>query len=250
MNLIILGSGTMTSPITRNPAGYLLKNERDLLVLDIGPGIIRQLKYLKVDLLSIRLLVISHFHPDHYSDLFPFLMNRYLLQNESNTQLTILGPKDLKAWFDDQARWQGSWLQNHLPQLVEWNGKPFVQDNWHIEAALNGHTANSLSFLISNGTENEALFYSSDMGYNESVIPLAQKARWGLVECSLPEHLKHEGHLTPSGTGQLATAAGFDHVIVTHIYPENDTPDLKKRVQLHFSGEVIVAEDYAEWAIE
>ncbi len=250
MKLTILGSGTMKSPVKRNPSGYLLEKGKQMLLLDIGPGIIRQLKYSKINLLSIRALAISHFHPDHCSDLLPFLMNRYLLQNDSNSQLTIIGPKDLKVWFQDQARWQGHWLHNHLPLLMEWNDKMLEHGDWQIKAVLNGHTYNSLSFLIKNSQKDATLFYSSDTDYNAALLPLAQKAHWGLVECSLPDHLKQKGHLTASETGQFAAAAGFDYLIVTHIYPENDTWDLQQRVQAHFTGKVMVAQDLEQWEIE
>ena len=79
MKINILGSGTMLSDSKRNPSGYLIKHNKHFAVLDFGPGILRQLKSLPVNLLSIQTVFISHFHLDHCADLFPFLMNRYRL---------------------------------------------------------------------------------------------------------------------------------------------------------------------------
>ncbi len=243
MEITILGSGTILSPVTRNPAGYLLELGDSLLLLDIGPGILRQLKQLDVDLTRISTVVISHFHPDHCSDLLPFLLNRFLLNPASNEILHILGPDNLNEWFKAQQDFQGAWLNEHTPRLAPWQNATWNVNNWEITAQPNGHTQHSLSFLIRSRSHLDALFYSGDMGYNTALLPLAQKATWGLLECSLPEHLKQEKHLTPREAGLFATQAGWQRVVLTHIYPENDTPDLAERTARYFHGEIIIAHD-------
>jgi ribonuclease BN (tRNA processing enzyme) len=244
MKITILGSGTILSPVKRNPAGYLLEFGDSLLLLEIGPGILRRLKHLNVDLTRISTIAISHFHPDHCSDLLPFLLNRYLLDSASNERLHILGPENLNAWFEAQLAFQGAWLNEHIPRLHPWQNAMWHVDDWEITAQPNGHTQHSLSFLIRPASQSDALFYSGDTGYNPALLPLAQKASWGVLECSLPDHLKQETHLTPQECGQFATLAGWQRVVLTHIYPENDTPDLAERTARHFRGKIIVARDF------
>ncbi len=241
MELTVLGSGTMTSPPRRNPAGYLIEAEGQFLIMDMGPGIIRQLKWIGVDLLKLNRILISHFHLDHCADLFPLLMNRFLLRGDSNNELTIFGPQGLRNWFEDQARWQGAWLHEALPQLAEWEGVDFEFEGWRVTGRLNLHTGNSLSFRIE---KEKTLFYSGDTGYRENLIQFATGADLAVVECSLPDHLKQEGHLTPTETARFAREAGVKRLLVTHIYPQNDTPDLKEKIRAHFNGEVVIARDF------
>ncbi|WP_456442676.1 MBL fold metallo-hydrolase [Caldithrix abyssi] len=241
MKLTVLGSGTMTSPPKRTPAGYLLEHNDDYLLVDMGPGIIRQLKCMEIDLLQINNIAISHFHLDHCSDLMAFLMNRFLLQENANQDLTIFGPTGLEAWFSAQAQWQGAWLHNARPRLIAFDHQPVQLGSWQIIAALNGHTDNSMSLRIANGA---TLFYSSDTGFQEELVPLARDVDLAIIECSLPDHLKIAGHLTPSDVARFSNLAKLQRILATHIYPQNDTPDLKQRIQRHFAGEVIIASDF------
>ena len=247
MELIVLGSGTITSPPERNPSGYLLKEENHILLLDVGPGIIRQLKMLSLDLTGIGVIVITHFHLDHCSDLLALLMARHLLRPGSNKELTIIGPQGLKAWFESQAQWQGKWLHDALPVLVEWQGADLQADGWHISAEHTAHTANSLAYRIER--HGKLLFFSGDTDWQEALIPLARNADLALIECSLPDQLKQEGHLTPKETGRLAREANVKHLMVTHIYPQNDTSDLRDRVAAYFSGKITVAQDFLQITI-
>ena len=241
MELTVLGSGTMRSLPERNPPGYLLSSQDKHLLLDVGPGVIRQLCVLSSDLLSINLILITHFHLDHCSDLLALLMARYLMQADINRSLTIIGPVGLKNWFESQAQWQGKWLHNALPTLVEWQADSITVDGWEIQASNTLHTQNSLAYRIERA--GKSLFFSGDTDWQESLVPLAFKSDVALMECSLPDHLKQRGHLTPKETGTLARQAQVKHLLVTHIYPENDTVDLKERVAAYFDGRITVAKD-------
>ncbi len=241
MKLTVLGSGTMVSPPSRNPAGYLLERNDDFLLIDMGPGVIRQLKLLQIDLLKIKYVAISHFHLDHCSDLFAFLMNRFLLQETANQSLTIFGPHNLKEWFSSHLQWQGAWLKNALPELLPFNKQSVSIGNWQITAEANRHTMESLSLRVSNG---RTIFYSSDTDYQEDIIYLAQNVDLAILECSLPDHLKVSGHMTPTEVAMFANKANLQRVLISHIYPQNDSPDLKQRIARQFDGEVIIANDF------
>ncbi len=240
MKITVLGSGTITSPPHRNPAGFLLENGQELLLVDAGPGTLRQLKCLQVDLLQIQRVVITHYHLDHCADLFPLLMARFLLKEQANASLSVFGPENLREWFSTQAQFQGAWLHNARPQLIPFNHQPVQLGNWQIIAGLNNHTSESLSLRLTNG---QTIFYSSDTDFQEDLLPLARDAELAILECSLPDHLKISGHLTPTEVARFADMANLHRILITHIYPQNDSPDLKQRIQRHFDGEVIIAND-------
>ena len=97
MRITILGSGTMASDDKRNPSGYLLRNHQEIALLDCGPGIIKQLKLACIDPVRVNQVFLSHFHLDHCADVFPLLLNRFLLDARSNDSLTIYGPVGTKT---------------------------------------------------------------------------------------------------------------------------------------------------------
>ncbi len=85
-----------------------------------------------------------------------------------------------------------------------------------------------------------ALLYTGDTEYSESVVELASTL---LIECSFPEGNPAPGHLTPSGAARIASEAGVGRVVLTHIYPAADRPDLAALVSRRCDAEVFVAED-------
>ncbi len=242
MEIVILGSGTLLSSPVRNPAGYWLQSDSGVLLLDVGPGIVQRLKQGNLDPLAVQTVVISHFHLDHCADLFPLLMYRFLLEKLANKKLTIWGPRGTREWFATQAQWQGSWLQNALPGVLEWQQEVAQLNGWTIAAMENGHTENSLSLRIEN--EGRTLFYSSDTDYNEALIPLAKGANLSIIECSLPDHLKQTGHLTPSDVKRFVQKAALQRVALTHLYPPCERIDLLKAVDPGGRVQMVVARDF------
>ncbi len=214
--------------------------------MDCGPGILRQLKRRRISPLAISTIFISHFHLDHCSDVFPMMLNRALIDSSANEQLTIYGPEGLKAWYNQIAATQGSWLKKARPNITELDDSAL---DWHgitVSCRPNDHTSNSISYLI---TGKAKLFYSSDMEYQESLIGFARGSDWAIMECALPEHLKRSGHMTPSAVGRFASEAKVKHLLLTHLYPENDRPELIEEVACYFKGKIIMAEDFYRFSI-
>jgi ribonuclease BN (tRNA processing enzyme) len=243
MKIKILGSGTILSSKKRNPAGYILENNDKFLLLDAGSGIMKQLDVIALNVLKIETVFISHFHVDHCSDLIPILLRRYLLDSSSNKYLHIYGPKGLKVWFSGQAVFQGKWLSEHLPVLIELDNSTIALPELKIRTILNGHTENSISFYFEG---EKSFFYSSDVGFNRDLIPFAKGVNTALIECSLPDEEEVEGHLTPTATAELAKAIDCERLLVTHIYPENDTENLKGKIAKIFKNEIVVVYDFLE----
>ncbi|MGD9900699.1 MAG: MBL fold metallo-hydrolase [Calditrichaceae bacterium] len=241
MKITVLGSGTTTSDYKRNPSGYLLEKDELSAVLDMGPGILKQLKLLKKNLLGINTIFISHFHLDHSADVFPVMMNRYLLDNASNNHLTIAGPAGLTEWFNTIASTQGSWLSENIPSLVELGEISYDWAGLSISVMPTGHTRESIAFRFSG---EKSFFYSGDTGYNIGLTGLAADADMGILECSVPEELKTPRHLSPSEAGRLATAARIKHLVISHVNPENDTKDLSSGISKYYPGKITIAEDF------
>jgi len=85
--------------------------------------------------------------------------------------------------------------------------------------------------------------YSGDTGPCEALAELARGADLFLCECSLPDGMTIEGHLTPSGAGAAAAAAGVRRLVLTHFYPECDAADIEAQCRRTWQGPLTLAED-------
>lgn len=97
--LTILGSGTMMPTKKKHPPGYLLEVDNKKILLDIGPTTISRLIDMEIELDSIDILFISHYHTDHFADFLPFVharMNKDMRNKKEHKRLMIFGPKDIK----------------------------------------------------------------------------------------------------------------------------------------------------------
>ena len=73
MEITILGSGTATPSLDRNASGLMIRAAETWALVDMGPGTLRRMCEAGIDARLIDLILITHFHPDHVSDLAPFL---------------------------------------------------------------------------------------------------------------------------------------------------------------------------------
>ncbi len=64
-----------------------------------------------------------------------------------------------------------------------------------------------------------------------------------VLECSFPDRLELDGHLTPSSAGRMASLAVAKWLILTHFYPECLGTDIAAQCRKTYGGEVILARD-------
>ena len=243
MFIKILGSGTILSD-KRNPSGYLVRSMNKFALIDCGPGILNRLIELNIDTSSLSALFISHFHIDHYSDVLPILMRRYLKNRQINRNLTIFGPNGLKYWYDTQAKLHGSWFSEYKPRLKEMLKSNEKWADWQVQSFPTLHTENSIAFRFIKGRK--SFFYGSDTDYQDELVNFAQNSDLAILECSHSDQMPVKGHLTPSKVARFINNAGIKKTVITHIYPENDTEDLLKRIMKFTDKDVQIAFDLME----
>lgn len=90
MKITFVGTGTMGCT-TRCNTSVLV----DDILFDIGMGTIKQIERLKIYTKTIKYLVISHFHADHFLDIPNLLIGRGI-RKEIENKLTIIGPIGVK----------------------------------------------------------------------------------------------------------------------------------------------------------
>ncbi|MDR2063367.1 MAG: MBL fold metallo-hydrolase [Candidatus Nomurabacteria bacterium] len=113
MKITYLGTGTYGAD-DRALTSFLVNDE---LLLDVGSGTIRQLQMLGKDLAKINTIIITHYHPDHFSDVLSFLVRRKV--NKITSQLTIVGPKNIRSMTVQMIKNYGSDIFTTADEIEE-----------------------------------------------------------------------------------------------------------------------------------
>ncbi len=91
--------------------------------------------------------------------------------------------------------------------------------------------------------------FSGDTGYCKELVQLASKADCLVCECSFPDAMTVDGHLTPKLVGRVAKEAEIKKLILTHFYPEVENEPIVEIIKQAFSGEVIVGSDLSKFEL-
>ncbi len=243
MEFFILGSGTGEPSLKRSSTSILVKADKIKILLDIGPGTLRSFLKLGIDYYDIDYVFLSHFHPDHVLEL-PYLL--FLYKNKKpkrRKSLNIIGPKGLKKFYKGLISTYGDYIEGGYPlKLTEIFSDNLKFKSFGVQSLPLLHTENSigLRFEFSNG---RVAVYTGDTDYCENLIKISRGANLLFIECSLPDALKTDGHMSPSLVAQAATKANVSKVVLIHMYPICEKFDIIKQVKKGFNKEVLMGSD-------
>jgi len=245
MDIVILGSGTVTPSLERNASGLLIRAGGSVILVDIGPGIMRRLCEAHVDVKSIDAIFITHFHPDHVSDLVPFLFaSNYEYGEIRSAPFHIVGPVGLEQFYRGLVQVYGHWIVPSGDRLILKELDAEASDSLPVgQVAVRSipavHSFPSLHYRFD--AQGVSVTVSGDTDFSENLIRLAQDTDVLICEASMPDGLKKSGHLVPSETGRIAHRAGTQRLVLTHFYPPCEAADMVGQAAMTFSGHVTVA---------
>lgn len=242
MQFLVLGCGTIVQRETcYHCSGYLVDHR---ILLDCGPGIWHALCKENISIPEINIILLSHFHVDHTSDLGALLLSRYLQKNKIREGLILIGPVGLAGWFDQLKRLLGNWVQELEIQIREIE-ESFRIHKYQIESALTSHTESSLCYRLSD-EKGSVLFFSGDSGYHENLVRLARSADLAVLEASCLDENMVSGHLTPELAGDIARQAGVKRLLLTHRYPDVTGSVALREAKNKYKGRILLAADGLE----
>lgn len=250
----ILGSGTIVPSLRRNPCSFLLESAGRKLLFDLGPGTMRRLLEAGTTIGEIDLILLSHVHPDHSGELASFLFAaKYPETYRRRTPFALAGARGLRQFFERLKGVYGDWLvlPEHLFSLRELDDRApdaFGSGDLHIRSWPVAHIASSIGYRVE-APGGICIAYSGDTGFCESLVKLARGADLFLCECSLPDGMNVEGHLTPSEAGEAASRAGVKRLVLTHFYPECEGVDIEAQCRRTWKGPLTLAEDLMRFHI-
>jgi ribonuclease BN (tRNA processing enzyme) len=250
MRLIILGSGTsIPLPDRGSPSLALIFNESPVL-FDMGPGTLRQMARAGMDFEGIEQIFFTHFHPDHTADLVHFLFaSRLPSILKRRKPFVISGPMGLTELVHNLQKAYPDWLTlpSGLMTVDEFKNREATRDygGFKITTSPADHTPHSISYRIDT-PRGKSVVYSGDTGFCSEIVELGKEADLLVLECSFPDGMAVEGHLTPSSAGRIAHMANAKKLALTHFYPECLNVDIEAQCRQTFQGDIILGQDLLE----
>lgn len=243
-HLTILGSGTMMPTKRRHPASYLLQIGDKKILLDVGHQTVGRLVEWGIDLHSIDMISISHFHTDHCGDLLPFVHARFvdgLYRKTPHKPLLIAGPQTLQERFKKLR--DVFWVEPREEYPLEFREGPqaFTLGDVQVELFEVKHVEWFQSVGIRITQDGSTMVYTGDIGSRHSMDDLKKRAENAdvlLVECAAIEPAPN--HFTIEQVIEVTKEAKVKKTIVTHVR-DIHLPHIEPRIAEH--PNIILAED-------
>jgi ribonuclease BN (tRNA processing enzyme) len=252
VKITVVGSGTVVPRLQRRQSCVVVETGRETVVFDLGSGAMRGMLHAGLDPFAVDRIFFTHFHPDHTVDVVPLLFSiKYGAEVERTRPLYLSGPQPFRSlWRAVTDAW-GEFMVGDYPtrvsELPHVCPSPLDLPGCRLSWAPAAHRPESIAYRLE--TEGGAFVYTGDTEYSESVVELARGARTLLIECSFPDDRPVPGHLTPSSAARIASEAGVERVVLTHIYPAADELDLPALVSRECDAEVLAAEDGMDFGV-
>lgn len=212
MEVKLLGTGSIYSQ--RNCASLII--DRKILV-DIGPGSIKQLLKEEYDIRNIEVILLTHLHSDHILDFPTFFYNIQVL-NPSH-KIKIIGPAKTKKkllnllkLMDDEV-YKG-FIKNYIEFIeIGKNTREFLLNEYKITVTEVKHSILAYGYIINN-----KLGITGDSLLCQGVYDIYHNSKILIADCSLVnENVNHMGY---DSIKRLLNAEPDKTIIATHLRDE------------------------------
>ncbi|MFN3402843.1 MAG: MBL fold metallo-hydrolase [Cytophagaceae bacterium] len=220
--VLVLGSGDAFGSFGHMQSGYFIKGEKGIL-LDCGPTIMYALNRASVTTEDIDIIVLSHFHGDHYAGI-PFLLLEAALVSKRTKPLTIISPEGgeekIKKLFELLYPGMEEVFRILQLEFLAYNGKDeMLFPDLVIRTYPVSHTPQTLPHGIKIFYHDKCIGYSGDTGWNDNLIEIADNTDLFLCECNY-YGIRSESHLNYIELKEKLPLFNSKRVILTHIGKE------------------------------
>lgn len=245
MQILFLGTSGSSITASRTNSSILIDND---LLIDVGEGTTQKLLQFE-KLTTIRNILVSHLHVDHFIGIFTLIWKKWLM-NDLNP-ITIWGPPStedaIKTIFE-----LTSTPVEVFPFSIDYrmlDPQDAIKTYGEISTTRVQHPVYTLAYRIN---RKKSICYSSDTAPLKRMVRLAKGCDLLIHDCSMPNkmaNLAHKWtHSTPKDAAEIATQAGVKKLVLFHILGEieNQMDQVLQDAQDYFTGEIILARDLTQ----
>lgn len=225
MRLTVVGcSGSFPGPDSASSC-YLLEAEHEgrtwRVLLDLGSGALGALQRF-VDPLDIDAVLISHLHPDHYSDLNGLYVLWKYHPDGPRPPIPVWGPHGIAKQAARAYGLRRDPGMSHEFAFREYAEHPVQLGPFTLSVAQVAHPVTAYAMRLECG--GRALAYSGDTGPSDDLVELATGVDLLLCEAAFVEGGANPDdlHLTGKQAGAAAAEAGAHRLVLTHVPPWYD----------------------------
>ena len=236
MLVTILGSVSPYTTLNRNCPGVLISHAGENIMLDCGSGSTRRLSFPE-DLKNFHVFV-SHFHRDHYNDIYNLQYASYVFnkQNLLDEPIEIYLPSKPQCYFEDVIGEKIAYAKYHK---LKDNPYGVQLKNFKVTYCLTGHDVESYAFKVQSA--NKTVVYTSDITFDSSddIIEFSKNADLLICESSFLEkhnYSKSGPHITAKQAGTIAKKANVKKLILTHFWPAENPLDYVEEAKTVFKN--------------
>jgi len=212
------------------------------MLFDCGHGVVQRLLEVGISHNELNHIVVSHFHPDHVSDLIPFMhAGAWSRRNPRTTDLHIYGPPGLQGIIDGFKKVFGeSALQQPAYDILvhEVHREQFSIGAYEFEfVSLPPAGNHGLRFKWSG----KSYAITGDSNFHEHEISFLNKVDLAMID---------SGHLEDDEIVQLAVASQAKTIVCSHLYREIDASKLQMLAeQIGYEGTILVGRDLMSFVL-
>jgi len=245
MKITFLGTGTGCSTDRGAAANYLEIGAQKVLV-DFGPGGLRQLARAGKDYRDIDMVCISHIHTDHVLDVAALLQALYWAPDFTRTKpLTLVGPVGFKKYLQQYLM---PIAQLPQPEVITFE-RPIIElkdqlacDGFSMSCVRTVHDRANASIAYRFTEGRSSLVVSGDCTYTPELVTFCYDADTLLLECSYPDDIANERHLHAGECGRIARDARARQLFLTHLHPTASDQQRLQQAQAVFAATSLAEE--------
>lgn len=210
------------------------------VVFDFGRGVSQRIYELSMRQDDIDNVVISHFHPDHISDLIPFLhAGLYSLSDRRSKDLNIYGPKGIEEVigriFDivgrDDIKSAGFRINIHEITGMRF----FIGDHEFQFDRLSHENDHGLKFVH----DGKVYAFTGDIAFDEKEINFLKDSDFAVLNVG---GLKDENIIDIAFLTQVKT------IVCSHLYRDMDEERLNSLlIEKGYKGRIVIGRDLMKW---
>ncbi len=217
MEILCLGAGNAFAPGDLGWNGFAVD---DHLLLDAPPDVLARLNQLRIATTGVDTVLLSHFHPDHFSGL-PALMLHMAIQDRRKAPLVIVGPPGVEGRVEDlsvamglRRRDRGGGFERRYVEVED--GRELVAGGFSLVAREMRHAPHLRAFGYRLRAAAGVLAYSGDTTMCPALVELAAGADLLIVECSSAS-VEDTSHMNLRMVRELRMSLGpAPRILLTH----------------------------------